>query len=672
MSFNVTTCLSDSFPKATSEVYFHYIMKNCRREETFKSNRIIEMLVKCTLEGKAPPLERKSVHDWTPLHVAAISGNAAGISFLLAQGVLAHTQDSWGKTPMDYCQELHPDLKHFFIEAQNKEDVKTQFSQKVGFSETEKSLLKTDIIEPLLKTWKVELSENDFCYQDHSHDFGIEIEKLLFLAPNGHIQAKKRSNEHHKIEHFADNIKQIAEEEGFEIDFTIQQYCPRDHLIMLCDGTRILPSSSDNIKKAIQKNESFCCLSQNKTTYATFQRSLVGRMGAVNKRSENPKEDFSKHFDYPPQKTPSLRFYFEGGNHFIATNAHGNKQLVIGSDTLRIAHLQMRLDKVFNDPLINLKGQMELITKDVSLEQLRKTLQEMYLEGFLSKTGKTPKGYICKEELLQLTSVVHRKVIGNQAALPMGTYAEAAEDAGFYVPISLSDTQVLGLKDIAVKFLAERSITQELVARSFGIERDHIFYLAQAGYHLDTFIKPGPKGSFFVQNYQFVVDLLSSIEANAMSLDLCQEDLLIIKDYKMTAEKLYCQLGSFIEDASAELTRAGFLVIPSAGIVLEGIESLTSPKNVNFLNAISGWSSKNQHYYYIATGADVGKKVGALLMESYRQFLQAYVPNLQVHFIGHDPNDPTNFAEGMAWWSPEGQAGPHCFSAELKTKSHEG
>lgn len=665
------TLLSSSFPRTTTQSYFHYVMKNVLKESSFSSKQLTDMIARCTLADKVSPLERKSDYDWTPLHVAAICGNKAGISYLLARGVFCDAVDKWGKTPMNYCQELHPELVHLLRAPQHAQPANSK-----EYYENDRVLLKTEIMVPLLEKWVVPLSQSACCYQEHSHDFGIEINKLLFLAPSSHIKKKDESSPV-EIKHLAENIKGVADEEGFEVDFTIQQYCPRDHLLMLCDGTRLSPSDSENIQTAIHKNESFCCLTQNKAAYTTDQDLFRGYMGSVDKRCGAPEDDLMKHFGYTDKTLPRLKFYLEGGNHFLVTDPQGRMKLMVGADSLKIAHLHLRLDKFFNDPLIDVKKIMTQIESKVSLATLRETLNEMYMVGLLKKTPKTPKGLVSHEDFPSICkSVLKSSKLNPSEAFPEGLSAEVAEELELYKPMNLSDKEVLGSKNIAVKFLAEREITLELIGKSFGVEEGCVVSIPQAGYHIDTFMRSGPNRSFLIQNYQLCWELLDKIEINAVALGLSQNDLEILRNYKQVAAKLHKQIGPLTTAATAAVTQAGFVAIPSPGIILQPssttIASRYLEKNMNFLNAISGWSSKNQRYFYIATGVTAGDKLGSLLMESYRQFMQAYVPNLEVHYIGYDPKDPKNFAEGMAWWCGDAQAGPHCFSAELKTKSHTG
>lgn len=60
-------------------------------------------------------------------------------------------------------------------------------------------------------------------------------------------------------------------------------------------------------------------------------------------------------------------------------------------------------------------------------------------------------------------------------------------------------------------------------------------------------------------------------------------------------------------------------------------------------------------------------------MQAFNEFLSTYQEGIKVHYIGHDPANPTCFAEAMAWWNRNFLlAGPHCLSREWETVSHRG
>ena len=100
--------------------------------------------------------------------------------------------------------------------------------------------------------------------------------------------------------------------------------------------------------------------------------------------------------------------------------------------------------------------------------------------------------------------------------------------------------------------------------------------------------------------------------------------------------------------------------------------------HINFFNAITGWSEKQKHYFYIAAGTSVGTHLGSCLMEIFKMFLQQYDPHLAVHYAGENPDQKGDFSQTMECWNvmtdrseSKGapMAGLHCMSFEKEQKS---
>jgi len=93
--------------------------------------------------------------------------------------------------------------------------------------------------------------------------------------------------------------------------------------------------------------------------------------------------------------------------------------------------------------------------------------------------------------------------------------------------------------------------------------------------------------------------------------------------------------------------------------------------NLNFINAISGFSPETQRYFYITAGAEVGDRLGGIIMYAFKEFLCSYQQDLDVFYVGHDPENPQDFKESMRWGNRLGsQFGVHCLSAAISTASH--
>src|SRR5277367_4362416 len=101
-----------SFLHATPDCYWHYLVAHKTKAKNYKNMQLIAELGKkiSTATGKPNSFGTRSVHGWTPLHVAALKGNKEGIAFLLSRGVPTNEKADDGCTALEYCQTYHPDL----------------------------------------------------------------------------------------------------------------------------------------------------------------------------------------------------------------------------------------------------------------------------------------------------------------------------------------------------------------------------------------------------------------------------------------------------------------------------------------------------------------------------------------------------------------------------------
>lgn len=228
---------------------------------------------------------------------------------------------------------------------------------------------------------------------------------------------------------------------------------------------------------------------------------------------------------------------------------------------------------------------------------------------------------------------------------------------------------------MVARYQWQKYFLRTLAANSLRVQQEDIRYISQAGYHLDSFIRPGPHHSIFVQDYQMCAELLQSLIDQAGTLQLSEKDKIHLHRYLVTALKLHRELGTLLEKVKKELTRADFAIIPMPGCFMyepEGYYEHDVPSgntyNINFLNSLSGWSSHTKNFYYITTGATIGDGLGKMLMDTFSIFMQRYVPNIDMYFVGRDANNINNFSEPMSIWNDiQGQSGVHCYTFEMET-----
>ena len=94
------------------------------------------------------------------------------------------------------------------------------------------------------------------------------------------------------------------------------------------------------------------------------------------------------------------------------------------------------------------------------------------------------------------------------------------------------------------------------------------------------------------------------------------------------------------------------------------------------LKIISGFSSKRNKYYFITLGAQVGDFLGQSLMDIFCWYMQQLEPQLEVYYVGRNPDHPEDYSESMRFLNVPffnnmaSQAGLHCMTVELKYSSH--
>lgn len=106
----ISSKLKDNYSKPTADCYWHYVVKT----------KIVENPYPFTAQLKA--LEAKlglasydlSAANWTPLHVAVLSNNPGGITYLLQKEADPLKKDDKGLNPIQYAEKFFPDLLPLF------------------------------------------------------------------------------------------------------------------------------------------------------------------------------------------------------------------------------------------------------------------------------------------------------------------------------------------------------------------------------------------------------------------------------------------------------------------------------------------------------------------------------------------------------------------------------
>ena len=422
----------------------------------------------------------------------------------------------------------------------------------------------------------------------------------------------------------------LGTELGIETVTSKTPYYARDIKTRTPSGTVL---GSTNADKAIQTLASEKCWDREKflrnncagtaTKHPSFAKKFQGvsiNQGAYRMVADGliPK---------PGDKAPKARIpyklsrgYLEGGNIIVSSNREGKIKVLIGADTTNFTHLILRQIKFFSSSNESSSSSTQTIANRV--EQLAPSLSE------------------------RETFAIGREML----AMKLISESELEEKER--------------LAKIVKEYVGQKEfVKQVLWPEEFGVAPEDIVEVPQAAYHLDVFIKTAPKGGLFVQDFGKTLDLLNEIQkANILT----QKERPILKSYIEEATQLQKELQPIHNRVNACLEKAGFTVIGAPG-TFHG-ESKGERVDLNFLNAISGWSEKKQSYYYICLGAKVGEQLGKELMKGYEKFLQSHQKNLLTHFVGHNPNNSSDFSDAMSFSTET--SGLRCLTYELETEDH--
>lgn len=476
------------------------------------------------------------------------------------------------------------------------------------------------------------------------NDFGRVIEKLLFCTPKKGFSSC-----------FFENVKEIGVLEGFKVEHSEPKYSIysiRDAKLSTADGHVLTPSCSSSLQNALVRMVSRIHLLKNHSAALTSHPSFIGStIGNVAKAKLHQRT--ADGLEQGRQR--ESRLYFEGGNCFEITAMDGKPRYVFGRDLSIVTHQVLRIDQWFATPDPN-RPNTSYLNESLLLSKYSTDVNKLYLEG------KIP-DLIDKEAALTsklLTDDDIEIVLREMAAMGL-------------LKVFSFDTQADKVKGrtIATRYLAQHEfVKNRIFPAEIGCSAEQVVFVEQPAYHLDLMIAPGPKGSLFVQDFDEAVAVLNMINENAVALQISEVDISELEHFIATTAKLGNELKPVLGEVKRELQEAGFHLIPTPG-AFYGYNAALKTQNINFLNCLTGFSPKTKHYYYIASGAKTGGKLGEILMDAYVEFLNRHCKNIAVYFAGRSPEDNNDFTEAMHDLnSPTSQLGPHCLSFELRTAPH--
>lgn len=469
------------------------------------------------------------------------------------------------------------------------------------------------------------------------NDFGKVIHKLLFSTPYQGFSS-----------YFFENIKEIGDREGFEVQYpkSTQIYSVRDPKLCTADGHVLKPNCSDHTKVAVYTRGLHALHQKDHpvvlSDHPSFVSSTVGSVGA-NKLDRRTVDGLKN------ELLRDSKLYFEGGNTFYVTDRNKNSRYIIGDDLPFMTHHILRMENAFIPELIEKKA--EEISRSLNDAAIKSVLLEMLAMGLLADSSILR----YRMDRSMLREILRRGGLQN------------ISDLNNYTHFDLEGNKIKG-RNIATKYLAQMEfVHKELFPKELCCDADKVTFVPQPAYHLDLMMAPGRNGSFFVQDYNLAVQLLQAVKENKDSLNLCETDLTQLEQFIEVTEKLGEQLTPLLEKIKEKLADAEFTVIPTPGAFF-GWEANADkkPLNINFLNCVTGFSPQNNHYYYITSGAQTSGILGDVLMDAYAEFIHTHCgEDTAVYFAGRNPENDKDFSEAMLDSSTR-HLGPHCLSYETR------
>jgi hypothetical protein len=151
--------------------------------------------------------------------------------------------------------------------------------------------------------------------------------------------------------------------------------------------------------------------------------------------------------------------------------------------------------------------------------------------------------------------------------------------------------------------LAKLELTHRHIAKELNLPQDRVVFVTQNGGHVDMEARPGPDGTFFVNDPRQSLKLLNDVLVNnklpAYERSVVQT-LLSLQREQFTPEVL-----NSLDAQAKELEAAGFKVVRAPlnlGDPTGSVAAIT-PEKVNFANGVMGENKASGDAYYLTNAA---------------------------------------------------------------------
>lgn len=490
----------------------------------------------------------------------------------------------------------------------------------------------------------VELRKGNFCYRFDTQDFGVQVDCLDVIEVTN------------PLETFETDLRRFSQALGFGLRIRRtegQSPYLRDWFYPI-DGYELMSNTAHAylgyVRLSVASDHDPLHPSS-RTKHPAYQ-TICGTTALPNVK--------------PPLSATAKKndFFVEGGNIFVVSDPKNpqRKKALIGRHGFMMALLQLRATGFFEKNKYVTEAQYQAL-----IEKYSKGLTKKMMKG--EKEVERP-----SDELNHYTAEMVQLMILQEDLVPAVFHKDkipqSEEDCSKYLT-TVEEAVTFPLKDwrpakIAVaRYLAQKEILMRLIALQFKLwdkppsfdqlNSDDVILIEPLSYHLDTVMRPGPKGSFFVQSYELCLDFLQRLKAHAQTFNLSAKDLKILDRLIKAADDLNKQLGPIVTAVKNQLEAAGFTVIPAPGMFNDQEEGYNSDHEANFFNSVSGYSRITKRYYYLLLGTKIGDHLGDALMKIWTVFLRQYQPTIDVFYVGNNGQFDTT----SIWWTRD-RSGLRC------------
>lgn len=188
----------------------------------------------------------------------------------------------------------------------------------------------------------------------------------------------------------------------------------------------------------------------------------------------------------------------------------------------------------------------------------------MYAQGVLKIDGET--GFMDFEKIKKVFDYVTDQKIDLSQNEYM--YRKVAIEMGLLKPFPEEGPWIENHRAAVTNFFFQKHLTRKMRALKLLVEPEDIHFLPPIMYHLDTFLKPGPKHSVFIANFAFNCEIIQGLLAGAEKRKLSEKDQNLLHRYLTSSQKIHQELSPLLMKVGKKIEKAGLKPVPMPGYFL--------------------------------------------------------------------------------------------------------